>query len=70
MWTNPPPHTPPEPERTAEQVEAEARVLMAQHSKILARGWQTETQRRMLRDKIDRLLDEHAMRVEVEELTA
>jgi hypothetical protein len=56
-------------ERTTEAVEAEVRRLMAQHAAIVPRGWQGMKDREILHRKIDRLLDEHAMRAEVEAVT-
>lgn len=55
--------------RCAEDVEADIRVLMAKHAAIVPRGWQGQTDRRVLHLRIDRLIDEWAMRRELEAIT-
>lgn len=57
-------------DRTAEHVEADIRKAMAEHAKIPPRGWQSDRQRAILRDRIDRLCDEHAALLEIEEMTS
>lgn len=56
--------------RTIDDVEADIRILMAKHAQILPRGWQTTQQRNILHQRIDRLLDEYAMRAEVQRLVS
>lgn len=65
FWEVPPPHT---PTRCREDVEADVRILMTKHSKIAPRGFDTIAQRNILHGRIDRLLDEHALFVAVEEM--
>lgn len=64
-WQRIPPHN----VRCREDVEADVRVLMAKMSAIENRGFDTAAQRQILHVRIDRLLDEYAMFVAVEELT-
>lgn len=58
-----------DPGRTAEVVEAEVRQRMAEHAAIKPRGWQTMKDREILHRRIDKLLDEWAMRMQVEAVT-
>ena len=44
--------------RDAEEIEAEVRVLMARHSAIVARGFDSSKKRQGIHRKIDDLLDE------------
>lgn len=47
--------------RDAEEIEAEVRVLMARHSAIVARGFDSSKKRAGLHRTIDTLLDEWLM---------
>jgi hypothetical protein len=58
-----------EPQRTAEDVEADIRVLMAKHASISKRGWQTARDRDILHMRIDRLYDEYAAMLQIEDMT-
>lgn len=57
-------------DRTPEVVEADVRRTMAEHAAIDPRGWQTERQRTILHQRVDRLLDEYAALLEIEAMTA
>lgn len=61
--------TPDDPQRCSEDVEADVRVLMSKHAAIQPRGFDTIRIRGQYHARIDTLLDEYAMRVQLEALT-